>query len=71
MTHLSSVSRRDDEGEAEIATGSANAVFSGEMTKARPPPMEEGLRLEMEKERNVERLAGTWLSVCRKVMGLE
>lgn len=37
----------------------APTVFpSGVMTKARPPPIEEGLMFVMEKEKKVEKLAG-------------
>ena len=37
----------------------APIVFpSGVMTKARPPPIEEGLMFVMEKEKKVEKLAG-------------
>lgn len=44
---------------------------SGERRKARPPPMEEGLRLVTEKEKKVLKLAGEVIPGCRNLTGRE
>ena len=44
---------------------------SGERTNARPPPMEEGLRLVTENEKKVRKLAGNWVPGCRNLTGRE
>lgn len=44
---------------------------SGARTKARPPPMEDGLRLAMEKEKKVVKLAGERLPGRRNLTGRE
>lgn len=50
---------------------SPTSVESGEMTKARPPPTEEGLRLVTEKEKKVAKLAGEGDPGSRNLTGAE
>lgn len=48
-----------------------SASSSGEMTNASPAPIEDGLRLVIEKEKKVEKLAGVGVPGWRNLTGLE